>query len=880
MQSRRSVSRGEARRRRSKLPGAFALALLAASAGGSAAAQSVASHDFGSGSLPSGTTLLRESAAVGAGGEITPAQTPRFVFDLVVSGARVVSTFDASRRVMAHRLIGNVRYTLVWDNRVPALTPNTVGVNPAPSYVYPDSAVRSRFGWDGSVYGNPTAGELLGDGTVLLHTRGAAPDLRSRTLRTTIDRFSRPDAFEVVRVSDYVAPPGSDPSYILYYFTRTTYLPNLQRWVSAISEYSAGGLVSSVDPAVGRALGYASTDSGRTWRRMIDTDMAGLGRGLVPRPKHLHHLEPFEWYDPSDEAWKIGAIALVGDGPYGCALVIVRSDGPEFPDFAQGSFPTFDLPKSAGETCLTDVFPVGGSQSPGNPPTYLAGTDGLTSHQSGMWSLSFEPSGEVDVPHFQPTVGFVTSSTGTFEHNTLPFVFQIGRLANGTLVAPGWWGGNDAIFVSVGRGQEWTTAYLPSHTGFRGALPVGDGGLFWTRSDIGSGVTQLFDVPAPARRHALLLGANARDVLGVPVFSAARVNLTQQVMDQAPPEGLPATTVVQRIESTALRAGDVISTGSPQPVSAAPGQFLQLVYWLKPGRRDLGVARFYARIDLTLADGRTVTGVNAPNDVGMNGWTRFVIPVVVPDVAATAATPVITMKEPASPERPLDFYVTQPQLVLSSQPTVQAYQPGVSTAADRLSIEAGDLRGSWSVAIWGTEAMSWFVSLVSPRGEWAAVQPTPMTTEAAFRGHTGLRLSASGFGTLGVSGFRRIYFPTQDLVVLTRSQPDDRLTGYVARGLGELDVITGPPGSGFDLSEVRFGTPSWDRVFEGTLHRVEIWNGVALGPDAVESERTRAEWAPASVPACGMSFEPVALLFALRALHARLRRRRAAGATS
>jgi hypothetical protein len=867
MPSTHSRARECSRAHHALLYGALTLAFLAGAAGGKAAAQGVVVYDFASGSLPSGVTLRRGSVAVGAGGSITPAQTPRFVSELVVSGARAVSTFDSTRRVMAYRAIGDLRYTLVWDNRVPALTTDTPGVDPSPSYVYPDSAIRSRFGWDGSVYGNPTAGELLPDGTVLLHTRGAAPDLRSQTLRTTIDRFSMPDAFEVVRVSDYAPPPGSDPSYILYYFTRTTYLPHLGRWVSAISEYRAGGLVSSGDPAVGRALGYASTDSGRTWRRVIDTDAADLGRGLVPRPKHLHHLEPFEWFDPSDETWKIGAVALVGDGPFGCAPVIVRSDGPEFPDPAQGSVPTFHLPKGAGETCLTDVFPLGGSQSPGNPPTFLAGTDGLTSHQSGMWSLSFEPSGEVDVPHFQPTVGFVISSTGTLEHNTLPFVFQLGRLANGTLVAPGWWGGNGAMFVSPGLGSQWTLAYLPSHTGFRGVLPVGDGGLFWTRSDIGSGVTQLFDVPVPASRDAILLGARARDVRGVPIFSAARVTVTEQVTDQAPPEGLPSMTVVQRIESTALRAGDVISTGLPQAVSARPGQFLQLVYWLKPARGDLGVARFSARIDLTLADGRTFTEVDAPNDVGMNGWTRFVVPVAVPDVAATAATPVITMKEPASPERPLDFYVTKPQLVLSSQPTVQAYRPGTFTAPDLLSVAAGNLRASWSVAIWGTEAMSWFVSLVSPSGEWAAVQPTPMTTEAAFRGRTSLRLSASGAGSLGVSEPRNVYFPTQDLVVLTRSQPDDRLTGYVSRGLGEIDVITGAPGSGFDLAEVRFGTPSWDRVFEGTVHRVEIWDGVALELAAVEAERTDTEWEPPSPPpSCGISFELAVLLLGLRAL--------------
>jgi hypothetical protein len=104
-------------------------------------------------------------------------------------------------------------------------------------------------------------------------------------------------------------------------------------------------------------------------------------------------------------------------------------------------------------------------------------------------------------------------------------------------------------------------------------------------------------------------------------------------------------------------------------------------------------------------------------------------------------------------------------------------------------------------------------------------------------------------------------------VVLTRSQPDDRLTGYVSRGLGEIDVITGAPGSGFDLAEVRFGTPSWDRVFEGTVHRVEIWDGVALELAAVEAERTDTEWEPPSPPpSCGISFELAVLLLGLRAL--------------
>jgi hypothetical protein len=164
------------------------------------------------------------------------------------------------------------------------------------------------------------------------------------------------------------------------------------------------------------------------------------------------------------------------------------------------------------------------------------------------------------------------------------------------------------------------------------------------------------------------------------------------------------------------------------------------------------------------------------------------------------------------------------------------------------------------------------VSLLSQNGISAVVQPTAQTTQEAFMGvGSTLDVSTSNLGLLGASSQRDVFFPTQDLVVLTRTQPGNVLTAYVSRGLSEIDVITGPPGSGFDLDEVRFGTPGWERVFEGTVQRVKVWDDQAIDLAAVETERTTATW-PAG---CGLGFEVAPILAALQALRARKWSRRA-----
>jgi hypothetical protein len=61
---------------------------------------------------------------------------------------------------------------------------------------------------------------------------------------------------------------------------------------------------------------------------------------------------------------------------------------------------------------------------------------------------------------------------------------------------------------------------------------------------------------------------------------------------------------------------------------------------------------------------------------------------------------------------------------------------------------------------------------------------------------------------------------------------------YVSRGMGPVETLTRAASFDFAPNELRFGTPAWDRLFEGAVHRVKIWDDTALDASAVEAERS------------------------------------------
>ena len=147
------------------------------------------------------------------------------------------------------------------------------------------------------------------------------------------------------------------------------FLPHLGVWASTVSEYVDVGLVSSVYPGAGRSLGYASIDEGLTWQRVIDSDLDVPDRVLQPVPKHMHHLEPFEWFDESAAAWKIGVVAVLGDTP-NQGQVIARARGATLPDLASDSYASVARWKVVGVDQLTDLFPLSSSGTPSGGPVF------------------------------------------------------------------------------------------------------------------------------------------------------------------------------------------------------------------------------------------------------------------------------------------------------------------------------------------------------------------------------------------------------------------------------------------------------------------------------------------------------------------------------
>jgi hypothetical protein len=846
------------------------LAVLAAS-WATAANAAVTTLDF-DGRLPPGAEFARSSPAVGARGRVVAADLPRFQAGAVSAGASFVRALPSSDRVLASTEIAGIQYSLVRLGSVPALTTGEPGESPPPVYAFPDPSLVDNFDDPVPAWGVPCAAEILPDESVIVHTAGGGSERRSMTLRTTLASFSDPDGFELVRVSDYSPPPGAPTTVVdAVYPRRSLFLPNLGVWASAVSEYQASGLVSSVYPGAGRDLGYASTDSGRTWQRVIDSDLDVPDRILQPIPKHMHHLEPFEWFDESTSTWKIAVVAVIGDAsptPQQ-GQIVARARGATLPDLPAETYDSVARLKVIGVNQLTDVFPLSSSGTASGGPVFLGGTDGT---QAGVASMTLQGDVQTDAVAFRPTVTLARK----------PYVLQMGRLGTGAIVAPAAVFGElyyaEGIWISDPEGLHWTTAYLPRHTGFRGIIPVGRE-RFWTfsgREDRAYDESSLWELPGPPSvRSSILLEPPASDVPVQPAFAAGGSVSTTVVTDVPPPIRVGANHEVLRVRSESLSKGQRFDALAAQTLSAAPGQIVQLSFWVKPARSDLGVADFQTALQLTSPGGGSTFSESVRVKLDLNDWTPIVVTRRVPAEGTSRATARFTIDENASASLPLEYYFTEPQLVVSDQPTIATYRRGETTAGDRLTVHLPELQDEWSVAVWATEAPNLVLSLLGPEESHATVEQTAVPSE---RTSLGLRSAfAFSFGSptsgtvpVGEVAERDVVVPTQDLVVITRAH--GRLTLYAARGMGPLETLEA--GSDFDFAptELRFGTPSWDRVFEGTVHRVKVWDDAALDLAGVEAERVSVPRVPAPA-SCGMlGIEGLLGLLLVSASRRRLRR--------
>lgn len=836
-------------RRREPFPGGCLLGLLLLLANAQVGYGATLVYEF-DGALPADTSLVRPTPAIDAAGALAPPNAPRFVREAVSPGARILGSVPITQRVLAARQLGGQQYTLVRIGNRPSLTTDAPGVDTAPSYIEPHASLVGRYA-SGAAWGFAQSAEILADGTILIHTTSAGPERRSATLRTSIASFGSAGGHTLVRVGNYPAATSAEATYAPAFFTRTTWLPNLGVEVSCVVEYTTDGLVSAVDPGDGRALGYGSTDGGQTWARVIDTDDPRLGRNLVQVAKHLHHLEPFEWWDPSDGRWKIGVVALLGDGPGAAGQIIARWDGPAFVDPDLGAAPRLERPKVPGKHQLTDLLPIHSSETPTTPLLFLPGGDGASTQQAGMVRSSLLGASQSDALRFQSTISFTSVFGSAPRFNTVPFVFQLGWLGHGGIVAPTWWYGSQGLWISPDLGDAWTTAYLVAHSGFRGALPSGQD-RFWTLSS-GDNRSTLFQVGLPKAYRSLQLGGTAREVRSSAVFATAPGVSVQDVTGAlAGPRALPADARLLRIHSDTLRRHDSFATGPAQVLDAQPGEFVQLVYWIKPVRSDLGVAAFETSLAVHRADGTSIDSGPRRVELGLDDWARVVVGEQVPTGGAPAvsALPRFVLAEAASGDLPLDYYVTEPQIVVSAQPTVQAVRSQTTTAADRLTLALPPLGSTWTIAIWGTEALSFVASLVgSDEGAWVGVEPAQIASPLSLTGERSSLALVTQDGVAGATVEQRIFFPTQDLVVF-RMGSDGRVQLSVARGMGELTTLAGPILPGFRPSELRFGSHDWQRAFEGSVHRVKVWTNVGLEAAALEAERTQF-----AGQSCGLGYE-------------------------
>lgn len=820
------------------------LAAAAVTLGASGALAQPVCIDF-DGSLPPEATLTRGSARLDAAGVLVPANTARFEDTLVGGAARLITSLREDDQVLGVGDVGGTVYTVVASFLTDLwLTSETPLCDVGVSMVTPPASVTSNFGFDGAPWGAPRSAEVFPDGTILIHTSFAGVDLRAATVRTTAAGFGDPGGWALVRVSDYAPPPGADPTFVPISFVRTTTLANLGITVSTIAEYTSLGLVSGVDPGDGRSLGYASCDGGLTWTRIIDTDDPVLGRALVAGAKHLHHLEPFEWYDDVAGQWKIGAVGCLGDSEGESGQIWVRSPLGVFPPEGQNHLLTLERTRVVQRRALTDIFPLDASEGVGEALRFLHGNDG---EFAGIVEARVEGGVEENVQRFRPTVPHVRTTQSSFvELPQYPFIFQMDRLGHGSILAAtteaSIAGNPNGMWISNAAGDRWTTIRLGDTSGFSGVSPVGTS-RFWTQAILGDSPasqeipSQLWEAPAPVERRAVMLGGDVGFAASFPLYdgvsSIGTVVDVTGVVDG--PEVLGGTSAVYRMTSETAGALSVVSSHTAGSLGAAAGEYVYVEHWLKPAPVDAGVIRMQLDVRYE-SGGQTFNGLRLSVDHRTNMWTRVCVVERAPGAGIDSITVDAVALDAASVALPLDFFFTEPRVFVSSQPVSQAVRVG-GEQGDRLSVSLPALGPEWTIGVWGTEAMTLAMSLVEGGGGSVEALSTAVGSFALSRGiDVGLELSSSAGGVHGATSAQDVFVPTQSMVVFRMSQPGDVLEMWVSRGMGDPEVVSAP-GVALDPDELRFGAADWSVLFEGMVHRVKVWPVEALGDDAIRRER-------------------------------------------
>ena len=289
-----------------------------------------------------------------------------------------------------------------------------------------------------------------------------------------------------------------------------------------------------------------------------------------------------------------------------------------------------------------------------------------------------------------------------------------------------------------------------------------------------------------------MLEPPATDVpVDAPFAASGSVSVTV-VTGVPPPLAIGGQRPIFHVRSESLAKGQRFDSLVTQALSIARGKQVQLSFWVKPLRADLSVAGFKTRLELTASNGGTTPSDSVPVKLDLNDWTPIVIRCRVPVAGTARVAALFAADEDASPSLPLDYYFTEPQFVISDQPTIATQPRAATTAGDHLTVNLPALQSEWSVAVWATEAPLLVLSLLGSDGSEVLVQQTDIPSVVTLRGQLDARVLVLQLG-LGHRADRRSC-AAQRRRPHAGSRRDSRSrrassTLYVARGMGPVETL-------------------------------------------------------------------------------------------
>lgn len=766
---------------------------------------------------------------------IEPADQPRWSTEAVAPSARLMAEWDGA--ILGTGMVDGHTWTVFTRPgvSVPLLTPGVPGLDADLPEIAPHPSLQGKFGI-GMEFGVPMSATVVGDGTIIIHGFNAE-DRRQTAVVSRIDTYDQPGGVQRRLLGEWVAPPGHALTHTPKYFTSATYLPNLGLWSATAVEYTGVG--------INGAMGYGATsaDGFATWTKLIDfrtTDPPVVFPNGVTmdRFKHLHRLRPFEF--ERDGMWHIGAIAMLGDGNRG-VLLRIESTGS---DYAQpGATFTYQALKDNGRNQLTDAMPLDPSDGLSGPAVFLLGDDG---GQPDVTIASLSGDFLFDRVVFRSTMSFSRPTL-----NSLPFAYRMIRLGNGSIVA----GRNsdqatrsggtipvapDGIWVSDPTGEYWAVVHQQPGN-YRG-IGIGGTNMAWIRSALSvPRPEKLWRIGAPHLQQSIQLGPEGVDLYDV--AQAYRPEYAQIVTGQSLPKGAPATSRIWRVTSDTI-PGSTLFHDAIVDAALLPGTIATAVLWVKPVDPVVRLRDFNITIKQFLADGTAPVDEVRAVSLHRNDWTRIILPTTIRDPGSIRLQLRLGARGTPDPFRPLDLYLTDPQLIAGGQVFIQPAMDGPGapkTRGDRLTCLLPSMGNMWTVMIWGTEAPDFVCSLYESDASYVAVTRTPDPDSGSILHGLWTRVTLTDPAGQSRSSTRRdVFFPTQTFLAVTRDQAG-AIHAYVGRGMGSDPVIGAPtraeqidlPTTGLSPTEVRFGTPDWSQVFQGTVHRVEAIPGRALTADQI-----------------------------------------------